>query len=41
MGDLAKKYAVRAAAVDARRRTTIALKKARVGLYRPWNAVDR
>ena len=34
-GDLAKKYAVSAVAVNATAHT-LALKKARVGLYRPW-----
>jgi hypothetical protein len=34
-GDLAKKYAVSAVAVSANTHT-LALKKARVGLYRPW-----
>ena len=35
LGDLAKKYAVSAVAVSAPAHT-LALKKARVGLYRPW-----
>jgi hypothetical protein len=38
IGDLAKKYAVSAVAIDRAPEHTIAIHKARVGLYRPWDA---